>query len=137
MSYLQWIQVRSAFVSESRSLGTSLLLMLELCKSDNLLFFTVTPRWLYGRKRATPSPKSRLMNFLVDNGEGGIAGAVLSFLGDVKGGARRDLRACEKAKLLKEGLEMGVIRSELNDINARWWKVKVDGFGKVLPPKVK
>ncbi|GMH69016.1 hypothetical protein TrRE_jg3756, partial [Triparma retinervis] len=58
MSYLQWIQVRSAFVSESRSLGTSLLLMLELCKSDNLLFFTVTPRWLYGRKRATPSPKS-------------------------------------------------------------------------------
>ena len=130
MSYLHWIRRRDAFIKESREQAFTTLSMLKLCKSYNWMVFTTTPWWLYGRERA--HPKTRLMKFLLEKGEGGIAEHIISFLGDMRGCPRRDLRKADKGSLLKNGLEMGVLRSELNGANEKFWGVQVDGFGKLL-----
>ena len=81
---------------------------------------------------ARAEPNDPISKFLVERcmGDTGIGRHILSFFGETRG--KGDLRGATKAELLAVGLELKVLRKEVNGDNQEYWGVQVDDNGEVI-----
>jgi hypothetical protein len=120
--YLKWRNESDAARKERMY---TYMTMVKLCETDEEDPLAPPPR---------AKPNDPIAKFLAECGEEGITRTVLSFFGETRG--KGELRGAAKAELLGVGLELKVLRKEVNGNhtwgNQKHWGVQVDDNGEVV-----